>query len=86
MTFTHIFVEMIFVQPQNDTILLNCDKTILLMHYLILKGAHGICFAMKLSKELLHLFTNSITLCKYVTFPLITKFKTNRSLNYLSVN
>ena len=46
------------------------------------KVAHGMCFALKSSKELLPLFTYLISLCKDITFPLITKFKTNRSLSY----
>ena len=50
------------------------------------KGANGVCFALKSSKEILLLFTYLITLCKDVTFPFITKFKTNRSPSYLSVN
>ena len=50
------------------------------------KGALGVCFALKSWKEYLLLFTNLITLGKDVTFPLITKFKTNRYLSYLSVN
>ena len=51
------------------------------------KGALGVCFALKSWKEyLILLFTNLITLSKDVTFPLITKFKTKRYLNYLSVN
>ena len=37
-------------------------------------------------KEDLLLFTYLITLCKDVTFLLITKFKTNKYLSYLSVN
>ena len=36
-------------------------------------------------KEDLLLFTYLITLCKDVTFPLITKYKTNKNLSYLSV-
>ena len=41
-----------------------------------LKGAHGVCFALKSWKEPLLLFTYLITLGKDVTFPLITNFKT----------
>ena len=48
--------------------------------------AYGVCFALKSSNELLLLFTYLIFLCKDITFPLITKFKLNRSLSYLSVN
>ena len=52
----------------------------------IIKVTHGICFALKSWKELLLLFTYLISLCKDITFPLITKFKSNKSLSYLSVN
>ena len=51
-----------------------------------LKVALGVCFALKSWKEYLLLFTFLITLGKDVTFPLITKFKTNKYLSYLSVN
>ena len=44
------------------------------------------CFALKLWKEYLLLFTYLITLGKDVTFTLIAIFKTNRYLSYLSVN
>ena len=47
---------------------------------------HGVCFALKLSKELLLLFRYVISFCKDIPFPLITKLKSNRSLSYLSVN
>ena len=50
------------------------------------KVALGVCFALKSWKEYLLLFTYLITLGKAVTFPLITKFKTNKYLSYLSVN
>ena len=50
------------------------------------KVALGVCFALKSWKEYLLLFTYLITLGKDVTFPLITKFKTNRPLSYLFVN
>ena len=49
-------------------------------------GAYGVCFALKSWKEPLILFIYLITLGKDVTFPLITKFKTNRFLSYLSLN
>ena len=52
----------------------------------LIKVALGVCFALKLWKEYLLLFTNLITLGKDVTFPLITKFKTNKYLSNLSVN
>ena len=52
----------------------------------IIKVALGVCFALKSWKEYLLLFTYLITLGKDVTFPLITKFKTNRPLSYLFVN
>ena len=51
-----------------------------------LKVALGIWFALKSLKELLPLSTYLNSLCKDITFPLITKFKTNGSLSYLSVN
>ena len=51
-----------------------------------LKVALGVCFALKSWKEYLLLFTYLITLGKDVTFPLITKFKTDRPLSYLFVN
>ena len=51
-----------------------------------IKVALGVCFALKSWKEYLLLFTYLITSCKDVTFPLITKFKTNKYLSYLSVN
>ena len=49
------------------------------------KVALGVCFALKLVERFtsFHIFNN---LCKDVTFPLITKFKTNEYLSYLSVN
>ena len=51
-----------------------------------IKVALGVCFALKSWKEYLLLCTYLITLGKDVTFPLITKFKTNRPLSYLFVN
>ena len=45
-----------------------------------------VCFALKSWKKYILLFTYLITLGKDVTFPLITKFKTNKNLSYLSVN
>ena len=53
---------------------------------LLPKGAHAVCFGLKAWKEYLLIFTFLISLGKDVTFPLITKFKTNRSLCYSSVN
>ena len=52
----------------------------------VFKVALCVCFALKSWKEYLLLFTYLITLGKDVTFPLITKFKTNRHLSYLFVN
>ena len=49
-------------------------------------GARGLCFALKSWKDSLLLFTYLITLGNNITFPFITKFKTNRSLSYLPVN
>ena len=46
-----------------------------------IKKTHDVCFALKSWKETLLLSTYLITLGKDVTFPLITKFKTNRSLS-----
>ena len=51
-----------------------------------MKVAHGVCFALKSLKQILILFKYLISLCKDITFPLITKLKLNRSLSYLSVN
>ena len=51
-----------------------------------LKDIHGITFALKSPKEILFFFKHLITLCKDITFPLITKFTSNRSLRYSSVN
>ena len=50
-----------------------------------LKIALGVCFALKSWKEYLLPLTYLITLGKDVTFPLITKFKTNKYLSYLHV-
>ena len=53
------------------------------------KVALGVCFELKSWKEyfiLLFTYLISNTLCKDVTFPLITKLKTNKYLSYLSVN
>ena len=52
----------------------------------MLKEALGVCFALKSWKEYLLLFIYLITSDKDLTFPLITKFKTNRSLSYSFVN
>ena len=51
-----------------------------------IKVALGVCFALKSWKEYFLLFTYLITLSKDVTFPLNTKFKTNKYLSYLSIN
>ena len=53
---------------------------------ILIKVALGVCFALKSWKKYLLLFTYLIASSKDVTFPLITKFKTNRYLSYLSVN
>ena len=53
---------------------------------MLFKVALGKCFALKSWKEYLLLFTYLITLGKDATFPLLTKFKTNKYLSYLSVN
>ena len=58
----------------------------LLDSILSFKVALGVCFALKSWKEYLLLITYLITLGKDVTFPLITKFKTNRPLSNLFVN
>ena len=50
------------------------------------KVALGVCFALKFVKRRFTSLTYLITLCKDVTFPLITKFKTNKYLSNLSVN
>ena len=50
------------------------------------KVAFGVCFALKSWTEYLLLFTYLIILGTDVTFPLITKFKTNKFPSYLSVN
>ena len=52
----------------------------------VLKVALGVCFALKSWKEYLLLFTYLVILGKDVTFLLITKFKTNKYLSYLSLN
>ena len=48
----------------------------------LFKGALGVCRG----NNVYFFSTYLIVLGKDVTFPLITKFKTNRYLNYLSVN
>ena len=53
---------------------------------ILVKVALCVCFALKSWKEYLLLFTYLSTLGKDVTFPLITKFKTNRPLSYVFVN
>ena len=50
---------------------------------IILEVAHEVCFALKSWKEPSLIFTYLITLGKDIT---LTKFKTNRSLSYFSVN
>ena len=61
-------------------------KRIKALGSLLFKVALGVCFALKSWKDYLLLFTYLITLGKDETFPLITKFKTNRPLTYLFVN
>ena len=52
-----------------------------------LKVALGRMFCAEIrGKNIYFFFTYLITLCKDVTFPLITKFKTNKYSSYLSVN
>ena len=53
--------------------------------FLKFKVAFGVCFVLKFVERRFTFF-NLITLCKDVTLPLITKFKTNKYLSYLSVN
>ena len=43
-------------------------------------------FCAEIVERILVLFTYLITLGKDVNFPLITEFKTNKNLSYLSVN
>ena len=50
------------------------------------KVALGVCYALKSWKEYLLILTYLSILGKDVTFPLITKFKTNKYPSYLSVN
>ena len=46
--------------------------------YKVLKAsAYTVCFSLKSSKELLLLFKYLVTLCRDITFPLITKYKAN---------
>ena len=68
------------VHVETDFILNNVCSSMLF------KVALGVCFALKSWKEYLLLFKYLITLGKDVTFPLITKFKTNRPLSNLFVN
>ena len=51
-----------------------------------IKVTIGICFALKSLKEYVLLFIYLMSLNKDVSFPLITKFKTNKNLSFLSVN
>ena len=60
--------------------------TFVIQAILYIKVALGVCFGLKSGEEYLLLFTYLITLGKDVTFPLITKFKTNRPLRNLFVN
>ena len=66
--------------------MIRCLMYELAMKENLIKVALGVCFALKSWKEYLLLFTYLITLGKDVTFPLITKFKTNMYQSYLSVN
>ena len=63
-----------------------CQSNYLIKHLAIFKVALSVCFALKSSKEYLLLFPYILTLGKDVTFPIITTFKTNNYLSYLSVN
>ena len=65
---------------RNQSFIVLCEKVILV------KVALGVCFALKSWKEYLLLFIYLIALGKDVTLPIITKFKTNRSLSYSFVN
>ena len=51
----------------------------------MLKEQLGVCFALHSWKEYLLFSPYLITLGKDVTFPIITKFKTNRYLSYLAI-
>ena len=53
---------------------------------LVLKVALGVCFTLNSWKEYILLLTYLITSGKDVIFLLISKFKTNKYLSYLSVN
>ena len=72
---------MILFPKINEICLMHPFRGIFL--HVILKVAIGPCFALK---SYLLIFTYLITLGKDVSFPLITKFKTNKNLSYLSVN
>ena len=56
-----------------------------LIFFKMFKVALCVCFVLKLVERRFTFFY-LITLCKDVTLPLITKFKTNKYLSYLSVN
>ena len=79
-----IFYKAIYVDIKN--ILYKKSLIRLITGTNLLKVALGVCFALKSWKKYLLLSTYLITLGKDVTFPLITKFKTNKYLSYLSVN
>ena len=64
----------------------SCSKSdINIKMFKVALGVH-VCFALKSWREYLLLFTYLITLGKDVTFPLITKFQSNKYLGYLYVN
>ena len=62
-------------KPERFSVHIFMEREFIHVHY----GAHGLCFALKSRKESLLHFTYLNTLGKVVIFPLITKFKTNRS-------
>lgn len=63
------------------TLMLSCSYSITCS-----KDIHGIFFALKKIREILLLFKHLITLCKGVTFLLITQLKSSSSKRYLSEN
>ena len=80
---THYFKDYLFFTLNSHTPVCEIDNSISCLAF---KVVLDVRFALKSWKEYLLLFTYIITLGKYVTFPLITKFKTNKHLSYLSVN
>ena len=80
---SHYFKDHFFFTLKSHTAVCEIDNSISCLAF---KVVLGVRFALKSWKEYLLLFTYIITLGKYVTFPLITKFKTNKHLSYLYVN